>query len=241
MTGVSFASRYWRSLTTGAVRRGPGAAPRVRAGYGFWQRYWASLTGATLPALPGLAAAATTKDSAPSSGPKAQAEWLVSAPGNGWLRLPPVPQPASLLAAGGGQVVSEATSADGRFALFVRAPSGLFDAYRLEVVLSDVDAAPAMVFVRYGGNEASRLLLIPLVRPQFGPPSAQILLPGFHAGIPWEISSLRPLERTPEWTTESVAASVNVAWNRTARDAWRVVRELFNDDQLGSVIDQGLL
>jgi len=230
MTKTSLTERFWRSLTNASVRRGPRPAPRGRMGYNFWQRYWASLTATNLP-LP-------SEEESPNSTvvtPPTRRPATVQPSSGGWFRLPSLPRPAALLAAGGDQVISEATANDGAVTLFVRAPAGVQDSYRLEVVLRDVDAAPAVMSVRY----TSMLLLIPLVRPRFGPISAHVLLPRFAAETPWEISAPQPPTRTEAWTTDVVTASVGATLNRATRDAWRQIGGLV-DDELASVINQAL-
>jgi hypothetical protein len=131
MNDVSFVRRFWHSLAGGKTRHGSPAATRGREGYSFWQRFWASLTGVNLPVLQGRSATmAATTVPAPEAvpAPEVPTAWRS---GSGWFRLPLVPESAPLLAAGGNQVVSETTSADGRVALFVRAPSGSSAGYRL--------------------------------------------------------------------------------------------------------------
>jgi hypothetical protein len=49
MSRLSFALRYWQSLTCATPSSGVPGSGRSPAGYGFWQRYRASLTAADLP------------------------------------------------------------------------------------------------------------------------------------------------------------------------------------------------
>lgn len=198
---MTFARRYWGSLTGGG--RPPRMAPRVRERYSFWQRYWASLTANDLPVNPARSASAWTFGTS--------------------SRL--------VIAATGDRVVDEASSPDGKVALFLRASGG----YRLEAVLRDTDTAPAVVSVSYG----SRHLLIPLIPQRLGPPTAQLLLPDFEPGMPWKSSPVLPMEQTELWTTETITASIDAAANQTTRHAWRAVREVVTED-LAAVIDQAL-
>ncbi|WP_406636439.1 hypothetical protein [Amycolatopsis sp. WGS_07] len=136
-----------------------------------------------------------------------------------------------VMAATGDRVIDETSSPDGKVALFLRASGG----YRLEAVLRDADTAPAVVSVSYG----PRHLLIPLIRQRLGPPTAQLLLPGFEPGMPWQSSPALPMEQTKLWAPETITASINAAANQTTRHAWRAVREVVTED-LAAVIDQAL-
>jgi hypothetical protein len=143
-----------------------------------------------------------------------------------------------LLAASNEHVVAEVTAANRIVEMTVRRYDSPMR-YRLEVVLRGADALPAVVSVRYGSPESQRLLLVPLDRQEFGPPSGLIDLPDFGAGIPWEVSGPLHVESDTSWSAEILTASVRTAVTVATRDAWRRVRNIVSDE-MGRIIDEAL-
>lgn len=238
MTTGSFARRYWDSLTGAQPSHGSPHIGPGREGYPFWQRYWASLTDTSLPrrvddrtaSMPGVASAVPWRQRAVSIQPSS------SEPG--WFSLPPVPDAAPLLAAGDHHVLLEARTPDGSVEFYVHGSGGSAPRYRLEVVLRDPGAVPAVVTVGYG-VEPRRHLLIPLVGGGIVPPSALVELPGLRARMPWYVSAPSPIRPDMAWGVDTVSVSVGAAANEFTREAWRRCRALVGAD-LGRIIDEAL-
>jgi hypothetical protein len=110
----------------------------------------------------------------------------------------------------------------------------------LEVVLREFDTLPAIVSIRYGRNDSLRIILVPLDRQDFGPPSGLIDLPQLTDGMPWEASSPLPVAKNSLWPTEILVSSILAAVNGTTRDAWRQIRGIIIDSDTKRIIDKAL-
>jgi hypothetical protein len=238
MSGMSFARRYWYSLTGADAPQGALAVGRGGAGYSFWQRYWASLVMVDLPVkteMTTAGAAAREPEQRPPArhGPRRAAAWS----GPGWFSLPPVPALGGLRAGDEEDLVAEVASPDGRVQCFVRRGRGAPARYRVEVVVRDDGALPAVVSVRYETVAGERLLIVPVVVPKIGPAASQVELPGFESGTIWA-SAPAPADLAG-WDDDTVSRSVRAAVNEGTRAAWRQVREA-TAGHLQQVIDQAL-
>ncbi|MFF3069182.1 hypothetical protein [Kitasatospora sp. NPDC057936] len=138
-------------------------------------------------------------------------------------------------------MVLETSSPDGRTGFLVRKVGVLSPEYSLELVLHGVDAAQPVVtaisYTQVDGRE--RMLLLPVMQGQFGPPASYVRLPGFGIDVAWTASSPSPATSDTVWDAEVVADSVRLALNEATRDTWRQVRELV-DENLRGVIDGAL-
>ena len=237
MTGLSFARRYWNSLTEAEVS-GSLASGRGRAGYSFWQRYWASFSGVALPIRPGTATRESAATAVEPSSP-ASRQHAIGQPGSGWFLLPQLPGLAALRAGDEDGVIAEIATPDGRVEFFVRRRGGGLEQYRAEVVLRDFDALPAVVSIRYGTTEGEQLLLVPLAAQEIGPAASQVELPGFNRARKWETSAPVQVDRATVWEEETVVASIRAALNEATREAWRQVGDV-TGGELRRVIDRAL-
>ena len=236
MSTASFARRCWnaftgittqetasRSLTTG----------RQVAGYGFGQRCWAAFVGLDLPALP-MSALAQPAVLTSVSGRSHQARSNSVQPtpprsAGGWLPLWPQVASSSLRADDGDGLMAEFRSPDGRIDYFIRRLSVSQERYRLEVVVRDAESLPAVISVRSTQTKDGRVLLVPVVRSEWGPSAAQIDLVGFDSAA-WEASGLALVDQAMVWDTSVVVASVGAAANEATRNAWRRVGEIVTED-----------
>lgn len=237
MTGLSFARRYWNSLTE-AEASGSLASGRGRAGFSFWQRYWASFSGVALPIRPGTATRESAVTAAEPSSP-ARRQRAISQPEAGWFLLPQLPGLAALRAGDEDGVIAEIVTPDGRAELFVRHYGGTPGQYRAEVVLRDFDTLPAVVSIRFTAAEGEQVLLVPLAAQEIGPAAAQVELPGFDRARKWEISAPIQVNRATVWEEETVVASVRAALNEVTRAAWRQVGDVIGGE-MRRVIYQAL-
>ncbi|MFJ3306915.1 hypothetical protein ACIPSA_28075 [Streptomyces sp. NPDC086549] len=107
--------------------------------------------------------------------------------------------------------------------------------YSLELVLVGAQAArPLMSAVRYpGANGSEQVLLVPVVKGQFGPATSYVRLPGFTVewvSTAWRASAPVPVASSTAWDAVTVAVSVRATLNEAPYNAWRQVRELVGDD-----------
>ena len=237
MMSRSFSRRYWDGMTGADAPPSSLAVGRGRTGFTFGQRYWSSFIGVDLPARPDTAAA---EFSAPASKPMHLPRRLPIARQlrEGWFPLPQLPAPAGLRAGDDSDVVAEVTSPDHRVEFFVRRISIAPTRYRVEVVMREFDALPAIIVIRYGEADGERVLLVPIAQQAIGPPVSQVELPGFTGGTAWEASAQVRPDQTP-WGEDIVIASIRAAVNQATRDAWRQVGEVVGDD-LQRLIDRVL-
>jgi hypothetical protein len=149
-------------------------------------------------------------------------------PTDGWLNLSPLSALGAFRADDGGRLVAEVSSPDGGADYLIRNPTR--DRYRLEVVVRDVEALPAVISVRGRMTGSGLVLLVPAVGSEIGPSASQIDLVGFDPGTAWEASMPEPVDRTTVWDTEVVAASVRAAANEVTRNAWRRIGEIVPED-----------
>jgi hypothetical protein len=239
MTYTSFARRYWSSLTGADAPRARLDGRRGRAGYSFWQRYWASFVGMNLPVRKDGAA---TESAARTPGPSPRPAPGLPAEGQrmrGWFSLPQLPAVAGLRAGDEESVFAGMRAPDGRIEFFVRRSGAIAVQYRVEVVLWDDTALPAVISLRYGTAEGTQSLLVPMVAQAIGPPVSQVKLPGFDRRRGWEASGPVPVDRATAWPYEDVVTSIHAAANEATRSAWREVHGLVNDE-LAQVILQAL-
>jgi hypothetical protein len=223
MSNLPFARRYWNRLTAAGASGGSPAAGRGRTGYGFWQRYWAAFIAADLPVRQETASAGGGSPAAVPRSPGSAR--LLTAAGQeraGWFTLAPLPGPAGLRAGDDDDVIVEMASPDGRVEFFVRRSGIAPDLYRIEVVVRDADALPAVIIIRYETADEEQLLLVPVTAQNLGPAVSQVELPGIQPGRNWEASG--PLRIDPAaWDEDTVTRSVHAAVNEATRNAWRQV------------------
>ncbi|MFD8703581.1 hypothetical protein ACFV1W_13280 [Kitasatospora sp. NPDC059648] len=243
MSAGSVVQRSWWSFTGRRPPLLPPTTGRGRAGYTLWQRFWASFIGLDL--APTRVGALLTQ-TAPSVVQRlpAREEPSRNLPGTGLLapgrfQLPRLVQVGGLTAAGADAVLLEASSPDGSVRFLVRGHGTAPPGYSLELVLHRTDSTgPVMTAVGYAGADGTeRLLLVPVVRGQFGPPASYVQLPDFTIGAAWTASVITPVSSDSSWDAATVAASVRASLNEATRDAWRQVRERVADDGLRAVID----
>ncbi|MFJ9714147.1 hypothetical protein [Streptomyces sp. NPDC101234] len=135
----------------------------------------------------------------------------------------------------------ETSSPDGRVGFLVRHDGIDGSDYSLELVLRGVDIdEPVVSAIRYTQPDGrERMLLVPVVQGQFGPPASYVRLPGFGGDTAWTAAVLPSVDLGTAWDAATVADSVRAALNEATRDAWRQLRE-FVDDDVRNVIDGAL-
>lgn len=240
MSDNPLARRSWRSLTnaTPALRTPSGV--RAREGYTLRQRFWASFIGADLPTR--NAPNESVLPEQPAREPTVPTSEQPRISGSGWFPLPHLPSGAGLAAAGSDTVLLEARSPDGKVQFLVRGNDDSGAGYNLELVVREIDGAELlMTALRYneGGDGLEKALLVPVMRPHFGPAASYVRLPGF-TGKGWTASAPIPVRAADAWDVATVTLSVRSALNDATRDAWRKVRALISDAELRSVIDEEL-
>ncbi|MCZ1014412.1 hypothetical protein [Streptomyces noursei] len=111
----------------------------------------------------------------------------------------------------------------------------------MELVLRGVDVdGPLVSAIRYTQPDGrDRVLLVPVIQSQFGPPASLVRLPGFGDDTAWTAAVPSSVALDTAWDAATVADSVRAALNEATRDAWRQLRELVDDD-VRSVIDGAL-
>jgi hypothetical protein len=190
----------------------------LAGGYSFWQRVLASFLRVRLP-RPAQAA-----DSPSVRAPVRRG--VPISPLSSWFALPTLRVAPTLNAGTAGALVTM-LSPDGTAEYFIhRSPSQSAD-FRLEVVARDDDRLPAVVEVRFtAGNDAvGVLLIVPLVRPRYGPAVGQVELPGFRADGGLEATNTLPIAQVEHWLGDVVTASVDAAASRATIKAWSELRE----------------